>query len=350
MVMSGAAASPEALVNEKAPEDAPDVAALSARLLELTGEAYAIASLHPSSTGFANRTWFVHAEPRSLAIKVQRSPAYVHERDPSLEPDVLAALRSTSVPVPLLIARDSEGLVLGSPWFAMALVDGIGMPDAELTGYAQDGWFADADPQRRRSIWNDFIDRLADLHSLPAETFVSISRAGSHSALLEYWWASLHGVVSRGTAPIQERALKWLAENAPADADHDPRPCMGDARMANLVERDGKVAALVDWELAHVGNPRGDIGFHLYMDSLFAVFAERRLTGLPTGEATWERWERRTGLEVSDPHYWRTYGACAMAITATRAMRLDLGFDEADAEPNNPMAQDVDMLLREVGE
>jgi aminoglycoside phosphotransferase (APT) family kinase protein len=337
-------------MNEKAPEDAPNVAALSARLLELTGEAYAIAHLHPSSTGFANTTWFVHAKPRSLAIKVQRSPAYVHERDASLEPDVLIALRSTSVPVPLLIARDSEGLVFGSPWFAMALVDGNGMPDAELTGYALDGWFADADAERRRSIWNDFIDRLADLHSLPPETFPSNSRGGSHSALLEYWSRSLHDVMRSGTAPIQVRALNWLAENAPVDADGDPRPCMGDARMANLVERDGKVAALVDWELAHVGNPRGDIGFHLYMNSLFAVFAERRLTGLPSSEATWERWERRTGLEVSDPHYWRTYGACAMAITATRAMRLDLGFHEADVEPNNPMAQDVDMLMREVDE
>ena len=212
----------------------------------------------------------------------------------------------------------------------MALVDGIGMPDAELTGYAQDGWFAHADPERRRSIWNDFIDRLADLHSLPTGTFGTNPRAGSHSALLEYWTASLHDVMCPGSAPIQERALNWLAENAPVDADDDPRPCMGDARMANLVERDGKVAALVDWELAHLGNPRGDIGFHLYMDSLFAVFAGQRLTGLPTGEATWERWERRTGLEVSDPHYWRTYGACAMAITATCAMRLDLGFDEAD--------------------
>ena len=274
----------------------------------------------------------------------------MYERDPTLEPHVLAALRSTSVPVPNLIACDPEGLVFGAPWFAMARVDGIGVPDAALTGYAQEGWFADADPQRRRSIWNDFIDRLADLHALPAETFASNTRAGSHSALLVYWTASLHDVMGHGTAPIQERALNWLARNAPADADDDPRPCMGDARMANLVERHGKVAALVDWELAHLGNPRGDIGFHLYMDSLFAVFAGRRLSGLPTGEATWERWERRTGFEVADPHYWRTYGACAMAITATRAMRLDLGFDEADVESGNPMAQDVDGLLREVDE
>ncbi len=329
--------------------DGPDIASLSARLLELTGEAYAITRLHPSSTGFANTTWFVHATPQSLAIKVQRSPAYVHERDPALEPDVLAALGPTSVPVPSLVARDSEGLVFGSPWFAMALVDGIGMPDAELTGYARDGWFADADPDRRRSICNDFIDRLADLHSLPADTFGSTTRGGSHSALLEYWTASLHEVMSPGSAPIQARALRWLAANAPVDADNDPRPCMGDARMANLVERDGKVAALVDWELAHVGNPRGDIGFHLYMDSLFAVFAGRRLEGLPTDQATWERWERRTGLEASDFRYWKTYGACAMAVTATRAMRLDLGFDEADVELHNPMAQDVDGLLKEAG-
>jgi aminoglycoside phosphotransferase (APT) family kinase protein len=229
----------------------------------------------------------------------------------------------------------------------MAFVDGVGVPDEGLTGYAQEGWFVDADPARRTSIWNDFIDCLADLHCLPADTFGPEPRGGNHSQMLSYWETSLHDAMPPGTAPIQERALAWLRENTPSDADDHPRPCMGDARLANLVERDGKVAALVDWELAHLGNPRADIAFHLYMDGRFAAVAGRRLDGLPDAEATWRRWERGTGLAASDRRYWQTYAACFMAITATRAMRLDLGIDQAEVEALNPMARDVKAFLEE---
>jgi aminoglycoside phosphotransferase (APT) family kinase protein len=322
----------------------PDLHAVAARLHELTGEEHLIQSMQPASTGYANTTWLVDAEPRCLAIKVQTSPAYVHERDLDLEPTVLAALAPTAVPVPALIARDRDGSVFGSPWFAMAFVHGRGLPDEQLAGYAADGWFADAEPGRRAAIWNDFIDRLADLHRLPADTFGALSRGGGHARMLEYWADSLHDVMDPGAAPIQERMLARLRDHTPSDADEDPRPCMGDARMANLLERNGTVVALVDWELAHVGNPRGDIAYHLYMDGRYASFRGGRLEGLPTADATWARWEERTGLLASDRPYWKLYAATFMAITATRAMRLGYGFEAGDIEAANPIVADLEGL------
>ena len=149
------------------------------------------------------------------------------------------------------------------------------------------------------------------------------------------------------TAPVQVRALDWLTRNAPGSADANPRPCMGDARMANLLERDGEVLALVDWELAHVGNPRGDIAYHLYLDGRYAAVAGRRLGGLPDADATWRRWEERTGLAADDRRYWEVYAATYMAITATRAMRLDHGFEAADVEAGNPIIPDIEILLEE---
>jgi aminoglycoside phosphotransferase (APT) family kinase protein len=324
-----------------------DMARLGARLADLTGERYSIRSLRPASTGYANTTWLVDAEPRSLAIKVQTSPAYVYARDPALEPQVLAALASTSVPVPPLLAQDDEGSLFGSPWFAMALVDGIGLPDEQLTGYAEGGWFVDADPDCRSAIWNDFVDRLADLHSLPADTFGFAARGGSHSRMLDYWTESLYDVLRAGEAPVQARALAWLRDNAPGDADSDPRPCMGDARMANLLARDGRVVALVDWELAHVGNPRSDIAYHLYLDGRYATVAGRRLEGLPDAVSTWQRWEHHTGLAATDRRYWTIYGTASMAITATRAMRLGHGFEASDIEAVNPMVADIEAFLNE---
>ena len=115
--------------------------------------------------------------------------------------------------------------------------------------------------------------------------------------------------------------------------------------MANLLEREGSVIALVDWELAYVGNPRGDIAYHLYMDGRYAAVAGRRLSGLPDADSTWRRWEDRTGLEASDRRYWAMYATTFMAITATWAMRLAYGFDPSQIERANPIIADIEAVL-----
>lgn len=321
----------------------PDV--VGARMTELTGVTYSITGLRPASTGHANTTWLADATPNSLAIKVQTSPAYVFERVPAFEPNVLTALSATPVPVPLVVARDESEDLFGSPWFATAFVDGLSPPDDELAGYAQDGWFVEAEPSRRTRIWNSFVDRLADLHSLPAATFGAEVRGGSHSKMLDYWTASLRDAMASGDAPVQEAALGWLRSNAPADADLSPRPCMGDARMANLLAQDGTVVALVDWELAYVGNPRGDIAYHLYMDDRYTRVTGRRLDGLPDAEATWRRWEIHTGLIASDRRYWTCYAATFIAVTATRALRLVHRFDADAVETLNPFISDLKAFI-----
>jgi aminoglycoside phosphotransferase (APT) family kinase protein len=314
-------------------------------LLEVTGDEYLIRAVRPASTGHANTTWLVDADPRPLAIKVQAVPSVVHERDPGLEPGVLDALAATEVPVPELVAVDAEGAVFGAPWFAMAFVDGTCLPDDQLGGYAMGGWFVDAEPRRRTRIWNGFVDTLAALHRLPAVTFGPAPRGGTHGRLLDYWAAGLREVLDPGDSAIQTRALDWLGDSTPADADRCRRPCMGDARMANLLEDDGRVLALVDWELANVGNPHADIAYHLYMDGRFARVAGRRLSGLPTPDETWRRWEHRSGIEATDRSYWSVFAALVISTTATRSMRIDHGFDPGDIEALNPFAAELELLL-----
>ncbi len=327
---------------------APDLRALSSRLHEITDVEFTISGCRRVTTGHANATWFVNAEPERLVIKVQVEPSCVYDRDPALEPAALEALAATGLPVPRLIARDTEGKVFGAPWFAMALVDGRGMPDDPITGYAGGGWFADVPPQRRGEIWTEFVDRLADLHCLPADSFAAIGRGGSHSAMLDYWAAAADDVAGPEALPTQTRALEWLRAAAPADADLDPRPCMGDARMANLLERDGQVVALVDWEVAHVGNPRNDIAYHLFHDHRYAEATGQRLEGLPWQDETWSRWEERTGLAAGDRRYWNVKAGTWFAIIATRMRGLVNRIDAVELERLNPVIPDLRRLLDDV--
>ena len=323
--------------------------ALAARLSALTGRNIEIRDCRRASTGFANATWLVEADPEPLAIKVQLTPSCVYQRNPRIEPAALASLAGTAVPVPHLVACDAAGEVFGAPWFAMTVVDGRGVPDDPFAGYAGEGWFAEAEPTQRRELWNDFTDRLADLHNLPAETFAAIGRGGNHSAMLEYWIASLHDVARPRFSTTRTRALEWLRAAMPADADVDPRPCMGDARMANVLERNGRTAALVDWEVVHVGNPRGDLAYHLYLDGRYARVTGQRLEGLPSHEDTWHRWEDRTGLAAGNTGYWQLFAATWFAVTATRMMVAVHGMDAETIEAINPMIPDVERRREEVG-
>jgi len=313
----------------------------------LTGEAHRVRTARRAGSGHANTTWLLESDPADLVIKAQLTPSVVFDRRPELEPMVLELLHGSAVPVPRLVASDVEEELLGAPWFAMQWIAGGGVPDDSITGYAAEGWFASTTPDRRMKLWERFIDRLADLHSLPASTFDRLGRGGSHGEVLDYWDASLAEVLPAGTAPLQAAALQWLRANVPAESD-DVRPCMGDARLANVIVVDSEVAALVDWELAHIGNPRADIAYHLFRDRQFAVAAGTRLSGLPTAQDTWRRWEEGTGLHRGDTRYWEVFAALIISITASRAMRLTFGLGAADTEALNPFAVELHRLNGDV--
>ncbi|MCM3882158.1 phosphotransferase family protein [Frankia sp. R82] len=325
-----------------------DLVALQTRLRDLTGVDHDLRGCRRAGTGHVNTTWLLDANPMDLVVKVQSTPSVVFQAAPEIEPRVLRGLAATTVPVPQVLATDPAGTVIGTPWFAMELVHGTGLPDEPSTGYAERGWFADADPDRRTAVWNGFVDLLADLHRLPADTFGPAPRGGNHSAMLAFWVASLHDTVSPGAAKVQERALRWLQDNAPDDADTACGPCMGDARLANAIVDGDTIVALVDWELAHVGNPRGDLAYKLYLDDRYARIAGGRPTGLPTAEQTWRRWAQRTGFTIGDTRYWELFAATFMAVTSTRAFRLLRGTAEAEVESIHPSLVDLERLLSEV--
>ncbi len=59
--------------------------------------------------------------------------------------------------------------------------------------------------------------------------------------------------------PVFDLAFRWLAENRLAPVG--PRIVHGDFRMGNLLISEGGIAAVLDWELCHIGDPRGDLGW-----------------------------------------------------------------------------------------
>ncbi|HEX4434381.1 MAG TPA: phosphotransferase family protein [Acidimicrobiales bacterium] len=205
--------------------------------------------------GARKEAWFIDLEGgdgtvASLFLRYDRSdPA--RTKDPwtlHREATVYLALQDGPVPVPRVLgvhpvhqAMLSER-VSGGNWFSR-----IG------------------DPAEQEATARDFMTKLAALHSLDAPSmdlpaFPPVRTvADAVVAELDEWDQVLAG---RGGAPDPALAfsLRWLRRHIP-DYDGPPVLVQGDTGPGNFMYLDGRVTAVVDWELAHLGDPMDDIAW-----------------------------------------------------------------------------------------
>jgi aminoglycoside phosphotransferase (APT) family kinase protein len=123
--------------------------------------------------------------------------------------------------------------------------------------------------------------------------------------------------------------------------------CLGDARLVNGIVDGNAVRALVDFEVAYMGNPLADVGYSLMLEERH----QRAVAGsggtplaLPTGRETWERWSRATGRPLEHLEYWTAFSMTIICITATRAM-VQWGIAGDDVDLTNPMVADWHSLI-----
>ena len=125
----------------------------------------------------------------------------------------------------------------------------------------------------RSSVARDFMGQLARLHAIDV-TQAPVEGMGPIEpprALIERRLTALReGNAGTAWDPLIHLALDWLADNIPADL---PRPVIvhGDAGPANFLYAEGRVTALLDWELVHYGDPMADLAM-LCLRMLFQPF------------------------------------------------------------------------------
>ena len=121
-----------------------------------------------------------------------------------------------------------------------------------------------ANPGERVSITRQFIEALAMLHKLPLEGrgFPGLTPGASIAdcvcAELKVWQA-MYKEAGPGD-PLIDLAMNWLTHNVP-DASGKPVLVHGDAGPGNFLFADGRLTALIDWELAHAGDPMEDLAW-----------------------------------------------------------------------------------------
>ena len=215
--------------------------------------------------GRSNLTYVVTDGATRLVV---RRPPLGHvletAHDMSREYRVISALADTPVPVPVTYVLCEDAEVIGAPFYVMEWVAGTPYRSAaDLEALGREGI---AEVSRR------MIETLATLHSIDPAS-VGLADFGRPQGFLERqvrrWTRQLESSHSRDLAGADE-LIDLLRERLPEE--QPPAIVHGDYRLDNLlVDGDHRVAAVLDWEMATLGDPLTDLGLLLVYQRLTRV-------------------------------------------------------------------------------
>jgi aminoglycoside phosphotransferase (APT) family kinase protein len=264
---------------------------------------------------------------------------------------LLQILAGTTIPVPAVHWHEPDPEVLGAPFYVMSRIDGD-VP-SDMPPYHTGGWLTTTSPAERESIWWSGVSVLAQVHALDVAKLdlafvdqVSYGPTGLRQRLAYYEhyldWAY------EGTVPVAQQALRWLHEHRPEET-RDPVLLWGDSRIGNIIFAGGQAAAVLDWEMATLGQPEEDLAWFLLLDRHHSegVGAER-LAGFPGSAQTIARYQQLTGRSLTHMEYYEVLSALKFAVVMARIGQLFIYYDLVPADNDFPYNNTASQLLAKI--
>jgi aminoglycoside phosphotransferase (APT) family kinase protein len=281
---------------------------LNALAPRLGAGAEAIAGLRRLSAGASQELWrfdLVAGETRTPVI-LRRAPGgdRVSPTAAGLETEarLMEAAAAVGVPVPpvLYVFAPEDGLGRG---FVMGFVEGETLGGRIVKSPA----LAPA----RAILARQCGEILARLHTIDADAFPDLRRS-TPADLVAQWRESYRA--SNWPRPVFELAFRWLSQNIPEPLDR-PRLVHGDFRNGNLMIGPDGVRAVLDWELAHVGDPMEDLGWICVNSWRFGV-EDKPVGGFGEREDLFAGYEAAGGAPVNRAaiRWWETFGSLRWGV------------------------------------
>jgi aminoglycoside phosphotransferase (APT) family kinase protein len=209
-----------------------------------------------TGSGPAARSWIVRRPPLGHVLATAHDMVREHR--------VMTALRDTVVPVPVTYALCEDIDVVGAPFYVMEKVDGVPYRSAaELEALG---------PERTRAISERLVDTLVALHEVDPAA-VGLADFGRPEGFLARqvgrWHKQLEASYHRDLPAAEELHARLAASIPPEGAAGIVH---GDFRLDNLLvgSDDDRVHAVVDWEMATLGDPLTDLALMLLYQRLAA--------------------------------------------------------------------------------
>ncbi len=277
--------------------------------------------------GDGHREWVVRRPPLGHVL------ATAH--DMTREHRVITALRDTDVPVPRTYALCEDEDVIGAKFYVMERVHG--------TPYRTAAELAALGPERTEAISRRTVETLATLHRVDPAA-VGLADFGRPEGFLERqvrrWKKQLDASRSRDLEGADE-LHDLLAANIPAE--QAPAIVHGDYRLDNLlIDEHDEIAAVLDWEMATLGDPLTDVALMLVYGDLArltdSVADASSAPGYLSGEEVVELYAERSGRDLSAMGFYLGLASFKLAVILegihfryTQGQTVGEGFDSVGA-------------------
>jgi aminoglycoside phosphotransferase (APT) family kinase protein len=281
------------------------------------------------SGGSQNEIYEIRRGNERCVIRIPPPTAPANRDDGILrEWRIIEALEGTDVPHTPAVAMCDDASVLGRTFYLMGLVDGWSPMDE------RDGWPPpfDSDLEARAGLAFQLVEGIALLSKVDwrVKGLEGLGRPdGFHERQVDRWTAFLERIKGR-ELPGFDVAAAWLREHRPLD--YISGIMHGDYQFANVMYRHGapaRLAAIVDWEMGTVGDPKLDLGWVVqgWPDNTDAPEAGELSyvdhTGMPSREQVLERYAAVSGRQVDDIDYYVILAKWKLAVV------LEQGFQRA---------------------
>ena len=257
--------------------------------------------------GASRETWLVEAGEHRYVLR--RDPPGAESLTPqAAEFRLLGLAHDAGVPVAEPLLLEGDGGRFGTAGMLMAFVAGESVGPRVLRS---DGLAA-----ARERLPAQLGEALARIHSIdPASTGLPAPDGDPTVVQLDHWEDELDRIGE--PLPVVELGLRWLRANRPEPVD--ARLVHGDFRLGNFIVDENGLAAVIDWELAHLGDPAEDIGWLCIRSWRFGS-DDRHVAGVGDLEQFLEGYEAagRTAPDLERIHFWEVFGNLKWAVICAR--------------------------------
>ncbi|CAA0119775.1 Putative aminoglycoside phosphotransferase [Halioglobus japonicus] len=259
-----------------------------------------------------------HGEPLGLICRMEPPNSQVFdEHDIALQYRMMHMAGQNGIPVPPLLGLEEDASLLGSPFYIMGFVDG--QVPTDNPPYAFGSWVTELTANERATMWRNGLQALAKIHQIDLASVdvsdIPVSHEDDSPAQceLDKYNAMFTDEIRKRMPATFGRAVEYLNANAPKGGEQ--HLCWGDSRVGNIIWKDLKPAAVIDWEMVNIGDPVQEVSWWYWIDYVNSVgLGVERLEGLPSLRELYDSWHAITGFSTEHSDYYDLFALVRYGI------------------------------------
>lgn len=270
--------------------------------------------------GYSNLTYLLSIENKEYVLRKPPIGAIKRGHDMSREFKVQSAVQKEFSKVPKMFAYTDAAAVLGSEFYIMEKVEGIILNFKEAKK-------RDIPANDYKTIANAWLDTFTELHQLDYDA-IGLTNLGKPEGYVERQvtnWGKQYLKAATKDVPSAEKVMQWMQENQPKNYQH----CLihNDYKYDNVVFKDNswkEITAVLDWEMATLGDPLMDLGTSLGYWTLASdhdfvkqgIPSPTIFEGNPMRSEIVASYAKKSGRDIHNMVFYYVFGLFKIAVIA----------------------------------